>query len=158
MKLQQLSLVAAGLAVAAILAPSAHAQPLPDYNYVGVGVGVGNLGDSDVGLAINSKLTITDNVSARPGLVSDLDFSDGETTFLLPVTYDFNAITPDGKLFPYAGVGASYRTGEDSEVGALLTAGADYRLTETLTLNGAVNWSITDDSPVNGVVGVGYTF
>ncbi|MEL6764505.1 MAG: hypothetical protein AAFO87_12770, partial [Cyanobacteria bacterium J06607_6] len=128
-------------------------------NYVGVGVGVGDLGDSDLGLAVNSKLAIGSNVSLRPGAISDLDFtSDGETAFHVPITYDFNAVTPDGKLFPYAGAGVAVTTGEDSDVGPLLTAGLDYRVTDKVTFNGAVNWSLYDDSRVNGVVGLGYTF
>ena len=159
MKTRILSLVALGLVSAATIAPAAQAQTAPDYNYVGLGVGVGDLGDSDVGLAVNSKLTLGNNVSLRPGVISDLDFSsDGETAFHVPITYDFNAITPNGKLFPYAGAGVAVITGENSDVGPLLTAGLDYRVTDEVTFNGAVNWSIYDDSQVNGVVGVGYTF
>ena len=159
MKTRLLSLVALGFVSAAAVAPVAHAETLPDYNYVGLGVGVGEIGDSDVGLAVNSKFTLGNNVSIRPGAISDLDFSsDGETAFHVPITYDFNAITPDGKLFPYAGAGVAVITGDDSDVGPLLTAGLDYRVTDRVTFNGAVNWSIYDDSQVNGVVGVGYTF
>ncbi|MBE7382519.1 MAG: outer membrane beta-barrel protein [Leptolyngbya sp. SIO1E4] len=160
MKTQLLSLMALGLTGAAVLAPAAQAQTAPtSYNYVGAGVGFGEIGDSSVGLAINSKLTLGNNVSVRPGIISDLDFSsDGETAFHVPITYDFNAISPDGKLFPYAGAGVAAITGDDSDIGPLLTAGVDYRITDKVTVNGAVNWSIYDNSQVNGVVGVGYTF
>lgn len=159
MKTRILSIVALGLTSATLCATAASAQPLPtDYNYVGLGVGVGDIGDSDVGLAINSKLTVGDHISLRPGIISDLNFSDGQTAFNVPVTYDFNAVTPDGKLFPYAGGGVAFTTGDDSDVGPLLTAGVDYRITDQVTLNGAVNWAIYDDSQVNGVIGVGYTF
>ena len=159
MKTQLFSLVAFGLVSAVAFAPAAQAQTPPDYNYVGLGVGVGDLDDSDIGLAVNSKLSVGNNVSLRPGAISDLDFtSDGETAFHVPITYDFNAITPNGKLFPYAGAGVAVTTGEDSDVGPLLTAGLDYRVTDKVTFNGAVNWSLFDDSRVNGVVGVGYTF
>lgn len=159
MKTQLFSLVIAGLATATVMAPAAQAETFAtDYNYVGLGVGVGDIGDSDVGLAVNSKFTVVENVSVRPGIITDLDFSDGETAFLVPVTYDFNAITPDGKLLPYAGAGVAVTVGDDTDVAGLLTAGVDYRVAENITLNGAVNWAINDDSSVNGVVGVGYTF
>ena len=130
-----------------------------DYNYVGAGVGLGDLGDSDIGLSINSKITVADNVSVRPGVISDLDFSnDGETVFLAPVTYDFSSLTDDGRLLPYVGGGLSVSTEGKGAVGPLLTGGVDYRLTDRLVANGAVHWSIYGDSQVNGSVGLGYTF
>ncbi|HEY9887899.1 MAG TPA: hypothetical protein V6D02_05820, partial [Candidatus Obscuribacterales bacterium] len=150
MKIQLLSVAALSLVGSAILSTSAHAQSAPtDYNYVGLGVGVGEVGDSDFGLAVNSKFTVGNNVSVRPGLISDLDFSDGQTAFHIPVTYDFNPITANGRLLPYAGGGVAFTVGEESEVGPLLTAGVDYRVTDKVTLNGAVNWSIYEDSQVN---------
>lgn len=160
MKARFISLAALAIAGTVALASSASAQTSPtDYNYVGVGVGVGELGDSDLGLAVNSKITVGNQVSVRPGLITDFDFSDdGQTSFMLPVTYDFNPITQNGKLLPYAGGGVAAKTGDDSDIAPLLTAGIDYRVTDKVTLNGAVNWSIYEDSEVNGVVGVGYTF
>jgi hypothetical protein len=159
MKARFFSVAAMGLVGATLMAFAAHAEPVaPNYNYVGLGVGIGDVGNSDVGLAINSKVTVSNNVSVRPGIVTDFDFSDGQTAFTLPVTYDFNAITSDGKLFPYAGAGVAFTTGDDSDVGPLLTAGVDYRISDQVTLNGGVNWSIYDDDQINGVIGVGYTF
>ncbi len=159
MKTQLFAVSTLGLIGSALFASAASANPvLPNYNYVGLGVGIGDVGNSDVGLAITSKISVADNVSVRPNIVSDLDFSDGQTAFQVPVTYDFNAVTANGKLFPYAGGGIALTTGDDSDVGPLLTAGVDYRLTEQVTLNGAVNWAIYDKSQVNGVLSVGYTF
>lgn len=164
MKTQFFSVAALSLLGATLLATSAQAQPvasatLPtDYNYVGLGVGIGDVDDNDVGLAVNGKVTIGNNVSVRPSVLTDFDFSDGETAFQIPITYDFKPITNNGKLLPYAGGGVAFTVGDEGEVGPLLTAGVDYRVTEKITLNGAVNWSIYEDSQVNGVVGVGYTF
>jgi hypothetical protein len=156
MKTRFLSIAALGLLGSAFVASAAQAQTVPpDYNYVGLGVGVGDLGESDLGLAVNSKLTLGNNISLRPGLITDFDFDDGQTSFNVPVTYDFNAVTPDGKLFPYAGGGVAFTTGDDSDFGPLVTAGVDYRISDNVTLNGAVNWAIYDDSQVNGVIGVG---
>lgn len=159
MNIRILSLAALGLVSTIAIAPPAQAQTAPNYNYVGIGVAAGEVGDRDFGLAVNGKVNLGDNVSLRPGIISDLDFGDdGETTFLAPVTYDFNAITDNGKLFPYLGGGVAVLTGEDSDVGPLLTAGVDYRATDNIILNGGVNWSIYDDSQINGVVAIGYTF
>ncbi|MDB9527070.1 hypothetical protein PN498_13800 [Oscillatoria sp. CS-180] len=162
MKAQFFSIAALGLLGSIVLTSSAQAQSVPteptDYNYVGLGVGVGDVGDSDFGLAVNGKVTVGNNVSVRPSVLTDFDFSDGGTAFQIPLTYDFNPVTANGKLLPYAGGGVAFTVGDDSDVGPLLTAGVDYRVTEEVTLNGAVNWAIYDDSQVNGVVGVGYTF
>lgn len=159
MKARLFSIAALGLVGSVAFATSAHAQTAStDYNYVGLGVGIGDVGDSDFGFAVNSKLTVGNNVSVRPGLITDFDFDDGQTAFNIPVTYDFDAVTSNGKLLPYAGGGVAFTTGDDSDFGPLLTAGVDYRVSENVTLNGALNWAIYDDSQVNGVLGVGYTF
>ncbi|MEM6426659.1 MAG: hypothetical protein AAGF66_10725 [Cyanobacteria bacterium P01_H01_bin.119] len=157
------ALIPAGLAAAAIaVSPlAASAQSLEtDYNYVGGGVSVGELGGtSDVGLAINSKFRVYDHVSVRPSIASDLNFDgNGATQFTLPVTYDFNALTSDGRLLPFVGAGAAYTTAGDDDFGALVTAGVDYRLTDRLTANGTVNVNFFDNTQVNGVIGLGYTF
>lgn len=157
------ALIPAGIAAAAIAAApmAANAQSLDtDYNYVGAGVSIGELGSgSDVGLAINSKIRVYDHVSIRPSVASDLNFSDdGATQFTLPVTYDFNSLTADGRLLPYVGGGVSYTTAGSDDIGPMVTAGVDYRLTDRLTANGAVNVNFFDDTRVNGVIGLGYSF
>ena len=140
------------------MAASAQEQTT-DYNYVGLGVGLGDLGDNDIGLSVNSKFTVADHISVRPGVISDLDFgSNGETVFLAPVTYDFDALTADGRLLPYVGGGLSVSTEGKGAVGPLLTGGVDYRLSDQWVANGAVHWSIYGDSQVNGTLGLGYTF
>ena len=139
---------------------TAHAQTAPtDYNYVGLGVGLGDLGNNDVGLSINSKFRVADQVSLRPGVMSDLSFNEnGETVFLAPITYDFNPITDNGRLLPFVGGGVSVSTEGAGAVGPLVTGGVDYRISDNWTANGTVHWSIYGNSQVNGSVGVGYTF
>ena len=162
MKTRFIAAIALGLTAASMVAlpMAANAQEAStDYNYVGAGVGIGDLGDGDFGLSVNSKVTVADQISVRPGAISDLDFSgNGETVFLLPVTYDFNAVTPNGRLLPYVGGGLSVSTEGDGAVGPLVTGGVDYRITDRIVANGAVNWSIYGNSQVNGTVGLGYTF
>jgi hypothetical protein len=162
MKTRLFAALTAGLATVSIAALPMTAQAqerTTDYNYVGAGVGLGDMGDSDFGLSVNSKFTVADNISVRPGVISDLDFgSNGETVFLVPVTYDFNSPTDNGRLLPYVGGGLSVSTEGQGAVGPLVTGGVDYRLTDRLVANGAVHWSIYGDSQVNGSVGLGYTF
>lgn len=159
MKIRSIAAIALGITAASLAAlpMAANAQDAgTDLNYVGVGVGIGD----DVGLSINSKVTVADNVSVRPGVISDLDFNgdDGETVFLLPVTYDFNAVTDNGRLLPYVGGGLSVSTEGSTSVGPMLTGGVDYRITERIVANGAVNVSFYDNTEVNGSVGLGYSF
>ena len=155
-----------GLAVvtlmAAPLSASAQEAHLESLDYVGIGVGLGDIGKTDVGLTLNSKIELTDQVSLRPAVISDLDFDDnGETLFLIPATYDFQSPLENQKLLPFAGLGVSVSTEGDDDVGLLLTGGTDYRLSDRVTLNGSVYWSLfdwLDDDQVNGVISIGYNF
>ncbi|WP_225885279.1 porin family protein [Leptolyngbya sp. KIOST-1] len=162
MKTRSIAAIALGLTAASMVAlpMAANAQQAPtDYNYVGAGVGIGNVGTSDVGLSVNSKFTVADNISLRPGVITDLNFSgNGETSFLLPVTYDFNPVTNNGRLLPYVGAGLSVATEGSTTVGPLVTGGVDYRITDRIVANGGVNWSLHGNSRVNGTIGLGYTF
>ncbi|NJL48813.1 MAG: hypothetical protein HC929_16725 [Leptolyngbyaceae cyanobacterium SM2_5_2] len=162
MKTRFIAAIALGLTAAsmAALPMAASAQEkTTDYNYVGAGVGLGDLGNSDVGLSINSKITVGDNVSVRPGVISDLNFSgNGETVFLAPVTYDFNAVTNNGRLLPFVGAGVSVSTEGQGAVGPLLSGGVDYRITDRVVANGTVHWSLYGNSQVNGSIGLGYSF
>lgn len=161
MKARLIASISLGLAAAAIavMPTTVKAQEAPtDYNYVGAGVGAGGLGGSNIGLSVNSKFTVGNQVSVRPGVVTNFDFNSNGTIVSLPVTYDFNAVTPNGRLLPYVGAGVSVLTGNATSVGPMATAGVDYRLTDNLTANGAVNLSIAGDTRVNGTVGLGYTF
>lgn len=163
MNTRSITAIALGLTTASLVSfpLTAQAQDLPtDYNYVGAGVAVGDLGNSDVGLSINGKVTVADHVSVRPGVMSNLNFdaTNGETVFLVPVTYDFNPVTQDGRLLPFVGAGVSVSTEGSGAVGPLLTGGVDYRITDRVVANGSVHWSIYGDSQVNGSIGLGYTF
>lgn len=162
MNIKLFALIAAGLTSATVaIAPMAGAQEAPtDYSYLGVGVGVGDLGpDSDVGLAINSKLRVANQVSLRPSVISDLNFDDdnSNTQLSLPITYDFNSPTENGRLLPFIGAGVTYSTGSE-DIAPMATAGIDYRVSRRVTINGTVNANFYDDTSVNGIVGLGYTF
>jgi len=132
-------------------------------SYVGVGGNIG-LGGGDTALGIGnftviSKIGFTEAISARPAVV----FGDN-TTILIPVTYDFT-IQPTGAeteaistFAPYVGGGLAIATGDDSDVGPMLTAGADVPIGNQFTANAGVNVGFFDSSSVGLTIGVGYNF
>lgn len=132
---------------------NASAQQLPDYSYVGVGGG-------DDGFVVNGKLTLGENLSVRPSVATDFDFDDGEdVSYVLPLTYDFNAVDADGNVYPFVGAGIGGELGGDSTVEFALTGGVDYRLGDHWAANGAVNYlPFADSDEVGFTVGVGYIF
>ena len=154
-RLDSVRFAGVGLATAALVALpfSASAQQLPDYNYVGLGGG----GD---GLVINSKFAIGDNFSVRPSVATDFDFDDSEdVSYLLPITYDLNAVDAAGTVYPFVGAGIGGDLGDDSTVDFALTGGLDYRFTDRWVANGTVNYlPFTDGDEVGFSLGVGYTF
>ncbi|MEO0755445.1 MAG: hypothetical protein AAFY78_01075 [Cyanobacteria bacterium J06648_16] len=155
MKLNR-TLIATGLAAAAIVAAplAANAQTVPDYNYVGIGGG-------DDGFVINGKVTLSDHLSVRPAVATDFDFDDGDdVNYTLPVTYDFNSLDSQGRLFPFIGAGIDGQIGDDSDIEFAVTGGADYRINENFLVNGSVVWSPFQDGDddVDFMAGIGYSF
>lgn len=152
------ALSALGLATAAVLgAPTlASAQTASDYSYVGIG-------GTEEGFAVNGKVSLIDNLSVRPAVSTDFDFNDGDDVdYVLPITYDFDAIDSRGRLYPFLGAGIAGELGEDSTIDVAVTGGADYRLSERWLVNGSVVWSPFEDDDssedVGFVAGVGYSF
>ncbi|MBD2306438.1 hypothetical protein H6G17_13050 [Chroococcidiopsis sp. FACHB-1243] len=132
-------------------------------SYVGVGGNIG-LGGGDTALGIGnftviSKIGFTEAVSARPAVV----FGDN-TTFLIPITYDFT-VQPTGaateaisSFAPYVGGGLAIATGDNSDVGPMVTAGTDVPIGDRLTANAGVNVGFFDSTSVGLTIGVGYNF
>ncbi|MGV0026027.1 hypothetical protein [Phormidesmis priestleyi] len=131
-------------------------------SYVGVGgnIGIGS-GDTQLGqgsFAVLSKIGLLPSVSVRPSLL----FSDN-LTILVPVTYDFSfGEGPTGRLgfsaAPFVGVGVAISTGDDSNVGLLLTGGVDVPLSSQFTATASVNASVTGEAAIGILLGVGYNF
>ncbi|MBW4623256.1 MAG: hypothetical protein KME17_28350 [Cyanosarcina radialis HA8281-LM2] len=131
-------------------------------SYIGVGGNIG-LGDGDTALgegsfAVFSKIGLLPSFSVRPAVL----FSD-DATILVPITYDFNigAGPTDALGFnaaPYLGVGAAFSTGDGTSVDLLLTGGLDVPLSSRFTATGAVNVTVTGDSAIGILLGVGYNF
>ncbi|MEL7505642.1 MAG: YadA-like family protein [Cyanobacteria bacterium J06554_6] len=148
-------LASVALAATVVLASplGVWAQQLPDYDYIGIGGG-------DDGLVVNGKYTLGDNLSIRPAVATDFDGDDGsDVTYLLPVTYDFNALDDGGRLYPFVGTGIGGDIGDDSTIDFALTGGLDYRISDRWVANGSVSYlPFADGDDVDFAVGVGYTF
>lgn len=150
-----------GLAAAVLLTVpfSAQAQVIrstaevPGYNYVGIA-------GSDDGFAVNSKFSITNNISIRPEVATDFDFDDAEdVTYLVPVTYDFAVGGGRATFNPFVGAGVAGSIGDDSDVEFALVAGTDYRFAGNYVANASVNYApFADDDEVGFTAGVGYQF
>ncbi|NHC36922.1 hypothetical protein [Scytonema millei] len=133
-------------------------------SYVGVGANIGIDGSTalgDTNFTVISKIGLTNAVSARPSVIIG-----DNTTILIPVTYDFN-LQPTGidtgseagSIFaPYVGGGLGISTGDDSDVGPMLTAGVDVPIGEQFTANVGANVGFLDDTEVGIQIGVGYNF
>jgi hypothetical protein len=135
--------------------------PFTPTSYVGIGV---NLGLSDDGSALGrgrfliyGKLGITPEISFRPAALLGND-----TTFLLPITYDFplqaaDAIQPTS-FVPYLGGGAIVATGSgDSNIGFLLSGGVDLPISRDFTATAGLNVGFIRSNTDFGILlGVAY--
>ncbi|MEH1852665.1 MAG: hypothetical protein V7L11_13620 [Nostoc sp.] len=132
-------------------------------SYLGIAgnVGLNGAGDASLGdgnFAVISKIGLTNSISVRPSAV----FGDN-TTILLPVTYDFTFKSADAfseplAIAPYIGVGAAYKTGDNSKFAFLASAGIDVPLTPQFTATVAINAGFFDTTDVGLLLGVGYNF
>jgi hypothetical protein len=125
---------------------------------IGVGGGDSSLGDGN--FAIISKIGLSRTLSVRPSAVIG-----DNTTFLVPVTYDFNLQSVTDPfveplpIAPYVGVGAAIKTGGDnSKVAFLVTGGVDVPLNRQFTASASVNAGFFDQTDVGFLIGVGYNF
>ncbi|MCC5631201.1 hypothetical protein LC613_25735 [Nostoc sphaeroides CHAB 2801] len=131
-------------------------------SYIGVAANIGlSGGDSSLGdgnFAVVSKIGVTNSISVRPSAV----FGDN-TTVLVPITYDFTFKSADAfseplAIAPYIGVGAAYKTGDDSQLAFLVSGGIDVPLTPQFTATAAVNAGFFDETDIGLLLGVGYNF
>lgn len=131
-------------------------------SYIGIAANFGLDGETalgDTNFTVISKIGFLDIISLRPSVVID---GDG-TAILIPVTYDFSIQPLDAfeevlPIAPYAGAGVAIATGENDDVGFLLTGGVDYAITPEFTATAAVNLGFMDETEIGLLVGVGYNF
>lgn len=128
-------------------------------SYIGIAGNIGLDGETSLGdgsFAVISKIGLINNISARPSVVLGND-----TIFLVPLTFDLSILPVDAfsealPLSPYLGGGVAISTGDEDDVGPLVTAGIDYGLTPQFTATVAVNVGFLDDTNVGLLIGVGY--
>jgi hypothetical protein len=132
-------------------------------SYLGVAANIGLSGGGDASLgdgnfAVVSKIGLTKAISVRPSAVFG-----NNTTILVPITYDFTFKSADAfseplAIAPYVGVGAAYKTGDDSKLAFLVSGGIDVPLTPQFTATAAINAGFFDQTDVGLLLGVGYNF
>lgn len=129
-------------------------------SYLGVAGNIGFGGETALGegnFAIISKIGLTNAFSVRPAAIIGDD-----TTFLIPVTYDFNFQTADPftpvPIAPYVGAGVAISTNDNNTVNFLLSGGVDVPLTQRFTATAGANVSFTGDTDIGVLIGVGYKF
>lgn len=129
-------------------------------SYIGVGGNLGITGNSalsDTNFAVISKIGLTRNISVRPGVIIG-----DNPVVLLPVTVDFPVRPVPGasriSFAPYIGGGAAITTGDNTDVGGLITAGVDVPLTPRITANAGANLAFLNDTDFGIFLGVGYNF
>ncbi len=130
-------------------------------SYIGIAGNLGLGGDSALGdssFMVISKIGLTTRIAVRPSVAIEND-----PVVLVPVTFDFSirpvdAFTERLPIAPYVGGGIAFSTGDDSDVGPLITAGVDFPVTPRFTATAAVNAAFLDDTDVGILVGIGYNF
>lgn len=124
--------------------------------YIGVGgnIGIIDSGKSatgDFGFNIISKISLGPRFAVRP----TMQFSEDEWNITLPITFNFNPVEL-GRFSFYPSVGGGVDFGDD--LGLLVNGGIDVPISRDFTLNGQVNWRVTEDPGLGVSLGVGYNF
>lgn len=135
-------------------------SPFTPTAYIGVGVNLGLSGNSALSqgrFVVYGKLGFTENISLRPAILVG-----NETTFLIPVTYDFplqaaDAIQPVS-FVPYLGGGAIIASGSgNNNLGFLLTGGVDFPISRDFTATAALNVGFVRSTTDFGILlGIAY--
>ena len=132
-----------------------------DYSYVGLGGNIGlqeegtSLGDE--AFVLNGKVALARDLSLRPAAI----FGNDDTSFLIPITYDFTIASNDPfkevPIVPFIGGGAVFTTDDQDSVGFLFSGGADWRLSDDFVANAGLHVGFIEDSTDIGLVlGIGY--
>ncbi|NEP47468.1 MAG: hypothetical protein F6K65_00885 [Moorea sp. SIO3C2] len=131
-------------------------------NYIGIG---GNIGLTDDGtnigrgaFMINGKYDLSPTLSVRPSILINDD-----ATFLIPATYNF--IFQDEPFEPptysaFAGAGVAFSTGDEDNVGLIVTGGVDWPFGPNFVGNAALTGGLFVDGAADFGIsfGIGYSF
>ena len=135
--------------------PPPLAKPEVGKNTIGPSISLGR----GATIGIDSKFGISENLSLRPFIY----FGNGGTDFGTALTYDINLRTTNSsnKITPFIGGAVDIATGNNTSVTtASLVAGAEYDLTETIQLKGAINLPLSSGQgqSANVTIGAGFRF
>ena len=130
-------------------------------SYVGIAGNIGLSGDTalgDTSFMVISKIGLTTRIAVRPSIAIEND-----PVILVPVTFDFSlrpvdAFTERLPIAPFVGGGVAFSTGDNSDIGPLVTAGVDFPITSRFTATASVNAAFLDETEVGLLVGIGYNF
>jgi hypothetical protein len=123
----------------------ARAQSVPtSKNNIGPSV---LFGGGNTNFAVDSKFGVSDNLSLRPFVA----FGNGATFFGSSITYDFNLSNSAGggtlgektQVTPFVGGGLYIASGGNNTTTGYFTGGADFDVTENITLKGEVDVPFT---------------
>ncbi len=86
-----------------------------------------------------------------------------DAIFLIPLTYEFSirpaeVLEEALRISPYVGGGVTISTGDNDDIGLLLTGGIDVPINSRFTGNAALNVGIANETDIGLSVGVGYNF
>lgn len=143
--------------VAQVITPGRATRGVP--SYIGIGGNIGFGGRTALGrgnFVITSKVGLTNNFSARPGIVVGR-----RPTILLPVTVDFPILNPLGDrvaIAPFVGGGMAISTGGGSSVRAVAMGGVDIPITNQFTATASANAAFFRRPEIGVILGVGYNF
>jgi hypothetical protein len=117
------------------------------------------IGSGQTSIGIDSKFGVSNNISVRPFIY----FPSGETDFGAALTYDFNLRSNGDRVLitPFVGGSIDVNTANQNSITTVgLVGGADFALTDSLQLKGAVIIPLTNDRGQNTTftVGAGFRF
>jgi hypothetical protein len=133
---------------------SAQSVPVVRQSSIGPSVLFGN-GQSAIG--IDSKFSLSDNLSLRPFVY----FPNGGTDFGTALTYDITLRNNDSSLLitPFVGGSVDVNTGGASSVTTVsLVGGADLDLSESIRLKGSIIVPLSNDRGQGTGIAVGAGF
>jgi opacity protein-like surface antigen len=137
------------------IAIAAPAKAQMSDNYIGPSLSIG--GGNTV-LGIDAKFGVSENLSLRPFV----SFPSGGTNFGTSLTYDFTLPqTSRVKITPFLGGGLEVLSGgSNNNTQAFFTGGADFGVTENVSLKAALEVPIgnTNGATTSVILGAGFRF
>jgi hypothetical protein len=155
-----LVMLCSSILVLGMSAPARAQSVTTSKNYIGPSV---IFGGGNTNFAVDSKFGVSDNLSLRPFVA----FGNGATTFGSSLTYDFNLSNSPGggtlgertQVTPFVGGGIAIASGGNNNTVGYFTGGADFDVTENVTLKGELDIPFTGGNTNTLVrLGAGFKF